>query len=81
MRQIGKEGLKWQKTRREWVKANPPNFQGYYTCYLCSKWVPAKEMELDHVLSRSGHPELRHEFSNLMPSCHPCNTKKGSKKY
>lgn len=35
-------------------------------------------MELDHVLSRSRHPELTFDEQNLKPSCHDCNYAKGS---
>lgn len=38
-------------------------------------------MELDHVLSRSRHPELALEEDNVRPSCHDCNTAKGSLDY
>lgn len=78
MRQIGKVGKEWLRTRREWVKLNRPNHQGYYVCCICGKWVPEKAMQLDHILSRSRHPELRFDLTNLQPSCGPCNQKKGS---
>ena len=78
MRAIGRIGKEWLKVRREWVKLHRPNHQGYYVCAICSKWVPEKGMELDHILSRSRHPELRFELTNLQPTCSPCNRKKGS---
>jgi 5-methylcytosine-specific restriction endonuclease McrA len=36
------------------------------------------ETTLDHVKSRSRHPELRYALTNLRPSCGPCNVMKGS---
>jgi 5-methylcytosine-specific restriction endonuclease McrA len=79
MQRLGRVGKEWLKTRREWVRLNPPNHQGYYTCYLCGKWVPEKAMELDHVISRSRAPELRFSLNNLQASCAPCNRRKGSR--
>lgn len=80
MRQVGKQGLKWQQTRRKWIKENPPNFQGYWVCYLCGKWIDKYEMTLDHIIPRSGDATLIHDFSNLQPACYPCNSEKGSKR-
>lgn len=79
MRTKGKYGKLWEKTRREWVKQNPSNHEGFYTCYICYRWVPSQEMELDHVLSRSRRPDLRYEADNLRPTCSVCNTQKGSR--
>jgi len=75
MRKIGKYGRKWLNTRRLWFKENPANF---YVCYYCGKVMPQNETTLDHKKSRSRHPELRFELSNLVPSCYWCNYKKGS---
>lgn len=67
----------------------------HYECYICGKWlIPPKSSgyyspeiaeqlgeypTLDHVLSRSRHPELRFGQDNLKPCCWQCNTEKGSK--
>jgi len=75
-------GLYYQrmsKVRKEWFKLNPPDHAGYYFCALCGKAITRSQTELDHILSRSRHPELRYELSNLQPSCHDCNQSKGSK--
>lgn len=72
------EHQKWLKTRAKWRKRNPPNHQGYYTCDYCYRWVPERAMTLDHVVSRSNAPHLRHELSNLVPACFRCNSDKGS---
>lgn len=50
-------------------------------CWMCHKWVHIDDMELDHIISRSRRPDLRYVHSNLAPSCHDCNTKKGSKEF
>lgn len=78
MRQIGKYGKKWFKVRREWVKLNLPNHQGYYECYICHIWIPANELTVDHIRSRSRNPELRYDIRNLAPACYECNNAKGS---
>lgn len=75
----GKVSKEWLKTRRAWLKANPPNFEGYYECYLCHKWVPAEDITLDHVISRTRAPGRRQDISNLEPCCSKCNSDKGSK--
>lgn len=72
------ENDKWAKTRAKWFKANPANHQGYYACNYCWVWVPAREVTLDHIISRSNAPQLRHDLSNLTPACAKCNADKGS---
>lgn len=69
----------WAKTRKQWVKENPGNHQGYWECYLCDKWVTLDNLTVDHVIPRSNRPDLRYEQSNLKPCCWECNTEKGSK--
>ena len=75
MNQIGKVGKQWIKTRRKWIYLNP----GPWECYICGQWLVDYSLTLDHVKSRSRHPELRFELSNLRPCCWQCNYKKGSK--
>ena len=79
MRKLGKVGKKWLQTRKEWVKLNPPNHAGYYICAIGGEYIPADEMELDHIQSRSRHPELRFDLNNLQPTCHNHNSEKGSR--
>lgn len=71
----------WQKVRREWVRSNPPNHQDHYGCGICGKTVHKDEMELDHILPRSGSPELFSEHSNLQPSHGYCNYRKSSRRW
>lgn len=75
MRKLGKQGIQWHKTRAEWFKQNTA---AVYTCYICGEQLTPKEVTLDHYYSRSRHPELRHELSNLRPCCWRCNEAKGS---
>lgn len=66
----------WIRTRRQWFIENPAEF---YVCYICDKSLMPYETTLDHVKSRSRHPELRYVMSNLKPCCWTCNSEKGSK--
>lgn len=75
----GKYGKQWLATRKTWFRKNPPNHEGWYECYICGKWIKPYETTLDHVKSRSRHPELRFVQSNLKPCCYDCNREKGSK--
>lgn len=75
MNQRGPVFTKWMATRRKWFKANKAD---HYVCYLCGKWMQKNETTLDHIKSRSRHPELRFELDNLAPSCLGCNALKGS---
>lgn len=79
LRTAGKYSMRWMATKRAWHKANRPNHQGYYVCYICQKHIAEAEVTLDHIKSRSRYPELRFELTNLAPCCSGCNTLKGSK--
>jgi 5-methylcytosine-specific restriction endonuclease McrA len=87
LKKTGSYTMRMQTIRRKWFKQNPSN-QGYYYCIYCGKAVTrdpdllamgVERVELDHIHSRSRYPELRFELTNLAPSCHNCNTEKGSK--
>lgn len=81
LRKAGKYTQLWGKTRAKWITANPANHQGMYQCHYCHKLIPAIEMTLDHKQSRSRHPELRYELSNLVPCCSQDNEAKGSRSH
>lgn len=74
-------GFAWIRAKKRWFKENEPNFQGYYECYLCHKWVPKEEITIDHVIPRSRRPDLVTDQSNLRACCWTCNGEKGSKVY
>ena len=78
IRQLGREGQKWLKTRAGWFAANPAD---HYECYLCGEYLAKSETTLDHKLNRASHPELRHDPNNLFPCCMRCNKDKGSMSY
>jgi 5-methylcytosine-specific restriction endonuclease McrA len=75
LRTVGKFGMMWRRTRRLWIENHP----GPWECYLCGCPLTTADMTLDHVKSRSRHPELRFEMNNLKPCCWACNTAKGSR--
>lgn len=48
-----------------------------YCCQYCGKKKPARELSYDHVVPRSAGG--RTEWTNIVTSCRPCNTRKDSK--
>lgn len=68
----------WLKTRREWIKENPPNHQGFYCCGICGLPVHFSDTEVDHIDGRLGRNLVDKE--NLQPSHVICNRIKGSRK-
>jgi len=74
LRKQGKQYLKWAQTRNKWLQANGTD----HNCHYCGKRLDISTLTLDHKLSRSRRPDLRHAESNLVPSCLQCNEDKGS---
>lgn len=71
---IGKIGTKWIATRKDWIANNPEPWH----CAYCGIPLAIEQLTLDHIKSRSRHPELRFDLSNLTPACWTCNERKGS---
>lgn len=71
----------WLTARRNYLKANPPNHQGYYVCYLCGRWIPAADITVDHIIPRSRHTHAIDDPNNLALCCGNCNSIKGSQVY
>ena len=69
--------------RKQFIKNNPPDAYGYYTCYLnlegCWKKMEVSQMQVEHVHSKARRPDLRHNQENMKPACPNCNEKKRSK--
>lgn len=78
MKKKGPKTSKWLKFRKRYLGNHPPNSDGYYTCYLCCKWVKPDQVTLDHMESRSRRPELVFDESNIRIACWDCNNSKGS---
>src|SRR5213596_3788639 len=79
LNKLGPKSREWIKIRKAWIKANPPNHEGYYVCGICGMAVHSSDMELDHIDSRSRSPASFADFSNLQPTHKNCNQEKGSK--
>lgn len=47
-------------------------------CYVCER-VRYTDFEVEHFVSKAGHPELRQEWRNLLLSCRYCNGKKSNR--
>jgi 5-methylcytosine-specific restriction endonuclease McrA len=86
IKKLGKIGRYRLKRKAEWVESHPPNHQGYYVCHICKRWVHHTEMELDHVLPKSGTPRDIAEHDNNLKPAHGqafppyCNGVKGSRR-
>lgn len=78
MKKLGPKAIGWLKFRKTYLSNHPPNTEGYYTCYICKRWIKPEEVTLDHVKSRSRHPELVFDEANIRLACYDCNTEKGS---
>lgn len=79
--QRGKYTQRWLSFRTQYFANHPPNADGLYRCYLCLRQFPRDEITLDHVIPRSGAPQLRYVESNIRYACGMCNSLKGSKRY
>ena len=73
-----KRNTEWLKVRKEWVRLNPPDHEGYYLCGICGLPVHYSDMEVDHIEGRDGGNLVDKE--NLQPSHSVCNRLKGSVK-
>lgn len=72
-----------QRTRKAWFKANPPDENGNWHCYiskhpLCPKVLDKETITLEHNLSKVRRPDLRHDIGNIFPACAFDNKAKGS---
>ena len=76
LKQLGKRGLEWKRTRQAWLKLHPADYRGMWQCADCTQWF--EHITLDHMLSRGSHPEERFNLKNLAPLCAPCHMKKDS---
>lgn len=63
----------WSKIKKRWKAQNPPDADGNYICWLCTKPVSAELMTLDHVAPLEQYPEYAKELSNLRPAHRWCN--------
>lgn len=64
---------KWLKFRKAFLKGKK-NFEGYYICQHCGRWL--ENIEVDHIKGRGSHPELVFDKNNLQLLCNSCHRKK-----
>lgn len=84
IQRIGKKAKLSMATRSEWLQQNPSDHFGLWDCYLhisdsCLRRIDIDQLTLDHLYTRSAHPELIFDVNNLMPACLFCNQQRGSK--
>jgi 5-methylcytosine-specific restriction endonuclease McrA len=58
-----------------WRKLSAEVRAGATRCHWCLK--PTRRLAADHVIPVDQRPDLALERSNLVPSCIPCNTRRG----
>lgn len=79
--QRGKEYIKWQAFRKEWLIENPPTApNGLYTCGICFQPIPKRQLQLDHIEPQGWSHKRKYDPSNIQPSHALCNFDKGSKR-
>ena len=71
-------------TKRRWLKENPPDENGQWTCYLqisayCLKKLTKYTLTLEHVEAKVRRQELKYNTKNIRPACSWCNKLKGSR--
>lgn len=64
--------------RYRWMSSHKYyEIKGMYNCAYCGKWIPASNMEVDHIWPL--HLGGKNWGVNLVPSCHKCNNHKRAK--
>ena len=85
---MSREQQRWSKTKKQWIKDNPPSYGDYWYCIIGGRALTddlerldygALPLTLDHDLPRSRAPGRRHDLDNLNPMCEYHNGDKGSK--
>jgi len=84
---FGKQAKKNAKTTKEFIERLKSEADQYGTVYcylqispLCPKRLSLDQVVPEHVLPKSGNPELRHDQSNIKAACIFCNNMKGSQR-
>lgn len=78
LKQKGKVGNEWDRTKRAWYAVNKPNYKDCYICHWCGNEVHKSEVDLDHVVKKGSHPNLRADLTNLAPIHRNCHIAKDS---
>lgn len=73
MKRIGKQGLRYKEFRD--TVAYPYLVAKFgEKCAICG--TPGKNLDVDHILKRGSHPELKYDLNNLQLLCRACHSKK-----
>ena len=80
MKKIGRIGQKLIDQRREYLKAFPAPHYCFYCVYLgYEQELDEKDIQIEHLETKSDRPDLRFDWSNLAKSCAFHNELKGEK--
>lgn len=71
----------WSNVKKAWRKANPPDAEGFYICWICKHELHESKLTLDHVAPLEQYPEFAKELSNLRPAHAWCNQERARNKY
>lgn len=72
----GKEAKKWATFRDEVAIPYLDKTQGHY-CVCCGR---GGKLDVDHIIEKGGHAELKYELSNLEYLCRICHIEKTAKR-
>lgn len=78
-----KTRTKRKQTEQDWHKANPPDKNGYWYCYIskhpqCPKRLTIETLVLEHDQSKARRKDLQFDITNIHPACAFDNKAKGS---
>ncbi len=73
-----------QKIQREALRKKDEEFyrdiwkHNRHYCQICDKYLGGelKKIFMDHLIEKSSHPELRHEYGNIAIVCEQCHSNK-----
>lgn len=69
IKQIGRRGLKYNDWRDNVAKPYLIAKNGY-KCVICGS---QKKLDIDHILKRGSHPELKMDLNNVRFLCRSCH--------
>ena len=70
--------------KNQWIQDNPPDLDGYWTCYLqihpnCPVRINIDKLQLEHVIPAGRGEKYKYDPKNVRPSEFWCNSLKGSR--
>lgn len=76
IRQMGKEADKWTEFRDTIARPYLDEIDGH-NCNCCGR---GGKLDVDHIIEKGGHAELKYELSNLQYLCRSCHIEKTAKR-